>query len=208
MKKIKFSDSHKEKAFHFFNNLNHPHYSITSKVKIGNIKKFAMKKETSIHIAIVYFIAKAANNIPELKRRIRNNETIQHKKVNPSFTIETKASDTFSFCTVPFNKKFSKFKKSADRTYALMQSNPSFEDTPGKDDYLFLSAIPWIDFSSISHAMNYHPHDSVPRITWGKIMKKKKYQYISVNIQVHHALVNGRELAQFFRLLESYLIAL
>ena len=47
-----------------------------------------------------------------------------------------------------------------------------FEDEEGRDDFLFLSAIPWISFTSFSHAMHYTPADSVPRITWGKSFKE------------------------------------
>ena len=54
-----------------------------------------------------------------------------------------------------------------------MQHQPSFEDEKGRDDFIFMSAMPWISFTSVMHPMHYHPVDSIPRIAWGKYEKKE-----------------------------------
>ena len=86
-----------------------------------------------------------------------------------------------------------------------MKSNPSLEDQPGRDDYLFLSAIPWVSFTSIQHAMHFHPHDSVPRISWGKFFEQNGKILMPVSIQAHHALVDGRHMGAYFETLQIHL---
>ena len=84
-----------------------------------------------------------------------------------------------------------------------MKSNPSFEDEFGRDDYLFLSAIPWMIFTSFQHAMNFNTTDSVPRITWGKFFKEGKKTKMPLSVQVHHAVVDGRHVGKYFQLFEE-----
>jgi chloramphenicol O-acetyltransferase type A len=83
------------------------------------------------------------------------------------------------------------------------QSEPSFEDEPGRDDFLFLSAMPWVSFTGVQHAMHLTPADSVPRIVWGKYYQQEGRTFLPVSVQVHHALVNGLEIGRFFAFLEE-----
>jgi len=85
-----------------------------------------------------------------------------------------------------------------------MQNNPSFEDEPGRDDYLFMSAVPWFSFKAIQHAMHYHPCDSVPRFTFGKYFKSGDAIKMPLSVQAHHALVNGKEVGEFIEFLQHY----
>ena len=86
-----------------------------------------------------------------------------------------------------------------------MKTDPSFEDEEGRDDFLFLSALPWIRFTSMQHAMQEHPGDCIPRISWGKYYESEGKIWIPVSVQVHHALVDGRHVGAYFELLEAQL---
>ena len=87
-----------------------------------------------------------------------------------------------------------------------MQSKPVFEDEEGRDDFLYLSAVPWVSFTSISHAMHYHPHDSIPRISWGKYFKDGDKTLMPLSLTAHHALVDGRNMGEYFNLFEKGLL--
>ncbi|MBT3222360.1 MAG: hypothetical protein HN348_25075 [Proteobacteria bacterium] len=53
--------------------------------------------------------------------------------------------------------------------------------------------------TSVQHAMSYHPHDSVPRISWGKFVKEGSRTRMPLAVQVHYALVDGRHVGRFFQ---------
>jgi len=86
-----------------------------------------------------------------------------------------------------------------------MLKNPSMEDEEHRDDYLFLSAIPWVSFTSFSHAMHYTPADSVPRITWGKYFEEGEKILMPLSVQAHHAVVDGRHTGKYFELFQKYM---
>ena len=95
------------------------------------------------------------------------------------------------------------FLQSAKKRIDTMYTNPSFEDEQGRDDYLFLSAMPWVSFTGVQHAMHYHPGDSVPRITWGKFFEQNEKVLMPVSVQAHHALVDGRHMGHYFEFLDE-----
>jgi len=205
MKNITFSNPHRQKHFDFFNQMNHPHFNITVELEVPKFVSFVKDLKIKFTPAMVFAIAKAANAVKEFKWRIKNGQVIEHHYVHPSYALHTEASSVFSFCTVAFQSKLTDFVNDALQVEAKMQQNPSFEDEPDRDDYLFMSSIPWFHFTAIQHAMQYHPCDSVPRFTFGKYIKRNNKLMMPLSIQVHHALVNGKEVATFLEVLQEYL---
>jgi len=205
MKSITFSNPHRQKHFDFFNQMSHPHFNITVELEVQKFVSFVKDLKIKFTPAMVFAIAKAANAVKEFKWRIRDGQVIEHDYIHPSYALHTEASSVFSFCTVAYQAKLTDFIHDALQVEAKMQQNPSFEDEPDRDDYLFMSSIPWFHFTAIQHAMQYHPCDSVPRFTFGKYLERNNKLMMPLSIQVHHALVNGKEVATFLEVLQEYL---
>lgn len=198
MKTITFDNPHRKTHFEFFKGMNHPHFGITANVDVTALLPYIKDNKLHTSTTIVYLISKTANAITEFRWRIRDNEIVEHEKVHPSFTVPTQEADVFSFCTVEFNDTAQTFLESAKKQIDAMYINPSLEDEKGRDDYLFLSAMPWVSFTGVQHAMHYHPRDSVPRITWGKFFELNEKILMPVSVQAHHALVDGRHIGRYF----------
>ncbi len=205
MKTVILAHPHRQKHFDFFNNMDQPHLNICAQVEIGQLLEKLRKEQLHFTPTIVYLLSRAANAIPELRQRIRGKQIIEHELVHPSFTVNTNVDDVFSFCEVKYREDYQEFTTAAQAKMELMKTDPSFEDEHGRDDFLFLSAIPWINFTSIQHPMHYHPVDSVPRIAWGKYIKTGNQVIMPLSIQVHHALVDGIHLGRFFEAVQQLL---
>lgn len=205
MKKVEFSNAHRQKHFDFFNGMNHPHFNITANVNVTPLLNKVDSESLPLNFTIVHALALTANNIKEFRWRIHENEVFEYDTIHPSFTVPTKETDVFSFCTVDFSKELKTFIEDATNVREKMKTNPSIEDEEYRADYLFMSAIPWISFTSIQHAMSYHPHDSVPRISWGKIFESNGQKLMPLAVQAHHALVDGNHMGKFFTDFEEYI---
>ena len=205
MKKIEFTNPHRKKHFDYFRSMNHPHYSITANVDISSFLQRINDENLKFTPSMVYQLSAVAHQIPAFLQRIRGEEAVQHEFVHPSFSVSTKVSDVFSFCRVDYQGNFKDFYHRAINKIEQMQSNPVFEDEEGRDDFLYLSAVPWVSFTSISHAMHYHPHDSIPRISWGKYFKDGDKTLMPLSLTAHHALVDGRNMGEYFNLFEEKL---
>lgn len=203
MKEIHFDNDHRRKHFEFFRRMNHPHFSVTANVNITRLLLQVKAKGKPFMPTVVWVVSAAANSMAPFRQRIRGDKVVEHKVVHPSFAIDTEVAEVFSFCEVKFQDDYPAFMQDAIATIEKTKKNPVFEDEPGRDDYLFLSSLPWVSFTAITHAMNYHPHDSVPRITWGKYFKQGSEILMPLSVQAHHALVDGRHVGRFFENMEN-----
>lgn len=197
MRELIFTDPHRQKHFEMFNHMNHPHYCICAEVDITELLSYLRQHDLMFTPAIVYLISRVANELAPFRQRIRGEKIIEHDQVNPSFSVPTKVSDVFSFCEVAYQASAHHFMNAAKAQMKKMEENPVFDDQE-RDDYLFLSALPWIRFTGLTHAMHYHPCDSVPRISWGKYVQEGNRVKMPLSLQVHHALVDGRHVGQYY----------
>lgn len=206
MERIVFENPHRQRHFDFFRRMDQPHFGTTVNVDITEFAAhIRARADWRFTPALVYLITRTAIEIPSFCWRIRGEEVVGHATLSPSFAVPTKGTDVFSFCTVPYNTDPKVFHAQAVEVMEEMYNNPSFEDEHGRDDYLFLSSFPWASFTSVTHAMHYSPGDSVPRIAWGKYFKQDDRLLMPLAVQAHHALVDGRNLGEYYQLIEQYL---
>lgn len=204
MKKINFSNAHRKKHFEFFNAMANPLFQVTASIAITPFLKVVKNQNLHFTSACAFIITKACQEIPSFLQRIRNKEIVQHDLVHPSFAIETRSSDVFSFCTVDYTPEWKAFYQNALAKIEQLQEEPSFEDEPGRDDFLFLSSMPWVSFTSVQHPTHLPP-DSVPRIVWGKYEQIGFEIRMPLSIQAHHGLVDGKHMGQLFERIEFWM---
>lgn len=205
MKKVTFEHPHRQKHFDFFNAMSNPHFGVTVNVDITDFLEL-VRQSAALRFtpAIVYLIARAAHEVPNFKWRIRGQEVVEHEHIRPSFAVPTKTG-AFSFCTVRYDADPMNFHRAAEAMMEEMAKNPSFEDEPGMDDYLYLSTFPWASFTNVEHAMHNDPADSVPRIVWGKYFKQDDKVLMPLSIHAHHAVVDGSDLGAYVMKIQQLL---
>jgi len=142
-------------------------------------------------------LSRAANAIPEFRYRIRAGAVVEHEIVHPSITLLT-GEDLFSFCTMDYVEDFSEFAARAAEKMAFVKAHPTLKDEPRRDDFLFMTALPWVSFTSFRHPMQLHPADCVPRFAWGKFFDDGKLLKMPLDVQGHHALMDGIHMGRFY----------
>jgi chloramphenicol O-acetyltransferase type A len=190
--------------FRFFNTFNHPHFSMCVNVDVTAFYPFVKRNGYSLTVSMVYVISRASNAIPEFRYRIRGDQVVEHEIVNPGFSILID-KDLFSFCAVEHVENFSEFARSAEKKIADVKAHPDLENSPEKDDVLYMSPIPWVSFTSFSHPMQLHPTDSIPRFAWGKYFQENNTLKMPLSVQGHHAVMDGVHMGRFYETIQDYL---
>ena len=188
--------------FEFYRRLDYPHFSVCAEVDLSKAYDLARDRGLSVFTTILYIITQAANSIPELRFRIRGEGIVEHDAVHPSFTVLNQ-DNTFGFCEVKYSRDVARFFRETRENIQAAKENPKLKDEEGRDDYLFLTSLPWTRFTSVSHPIHMTPPDSVPRITWGKYESDNGKMVLPLSIQAHHALVDGYHVGLFFQLVQE-----
>lgn len=205
MKKIDINNWKRQKHFNFFKNMDYPLFNLTLNVDITAFLKRIKDDQESFFYAFLFLTTKAMNEVEAFRLRIREEEVVLHDAIHPSFTYLTD-EDTFVFTEVKFVDDFARFKTAALHAAAESAKKSNLSDEVGRDDFIFVSSLPWLSFTSITHPINLDKKEqSVPRLTWGKYFQNGDKTLIPLSIQVNHALVDGIHIAQFVGLLEALL---
>ena len=194
----------RKKHYEVYRGFDNPHMNLCANVAITSFYPQVKEISCSFSVAAVYVFARVDNSMPEFRYRIRGEKVVIHDVVHPSMTLLLE-NGTFSFCTFDYVSNFKQFRKMADERIAWTKANPTLEDEPGQDDLLFMTSIPWVSFTSVTHPMHWSPPDSVPRIAWGKFFQDGDQLKMPVSVQANHALMDGLHVGKYYELLEETL---
>ncbi|XOV81202.1 MAG: CatA-like O-acetyltransferase [Aestuariibacter sp.] len=206
MKNIDIATWSRCSQFKHFKEYEAPHFNVVADVDIGRLLKVCKANNISSYAAIIYLVSKVSNSIEEFRYRIRGEEVVLHDVVHPSFTVMGK-DDTFSYCSAPFNESPKQFFTIAQQRIDSAKEQPTLNDGNDDDHYLYMSCLPWVKFTSVTHAMRLNPTDSIPRYSWGKYCQQGDAVMMPLAVQVHHALADGLHVGLFYQRVEAYLQA-
>lgn len=202
MKYIDIDSWPRKHHYEFFKEFDFPHFNIGSNLDISLIYNFCKNNNFSLFKTIVFATTITANHIKEFKYRIRENKLIEHNIVHPSFTILTK-NDLFNFCTVDFVNDYNVFINNIEKAEQITRENKYLAIEKNRDDLIYITCIPWISFTTITHPIHSRPADSVPRIAWGKYIKEHNKILLPYSVQANHSLVDGIHTGQFFNYIQD-----
>jgi chloramphenicol O-acetyltransferase type A len=189
--------SGRREQFDLFHSFRCPFLGITAPVDITPLRTALKRAGISFTIGWVHTIARAANAVPALRQRLDGERVIEYPVVHPAITVLTE-SGQFSFCTLPYEEDLRTFASEAARRIDAAKGATSLYTEPDRRDFLFMTAIPWVAFTGFFHPLTLDPADSVPRLAWGRFSEEGGRTTIPLNIQAHHALVDGIHVGAFY----------
>ena len=204
MRQVNLDTWPRHERFKLFSTFNHPHFNMCANVDLTAFYPVLKQRGVSLTVGILYVISRAANAILEFRYRIQSEKVVEHEIVHPSVTILVN-DDLFSFCTMDYLENFSEFAVRAAERIAYVKERPTLKNDPGRDNLLYMTALPWVSFTSFTHPMQLHPTDSVPRFAWGKIFEEGGFFKMPLSVQGHHALMDGIHMGRFYEKVQMYL---
>lgn len=187
-----------------FGAFRYPHFSLCAEVDLSALCPAVKERGVSLTAAILYVVARAANDAAEFRQRIRGDTVVEHETVHPSLTVLLEG-DLFGFAQVDYCVDFRVFAGRVAERFARAREQPTLTDEPGRDDLLFMTALPWVSFTAFSHPMPTLPADSIPRFAWGKAVPRGGRIEMPLSVQGHHGLIDGIHMARYYERVAGYL---
>jgi chloramphenicol O-acetyltransferase type A len=194
----------RKEHFEHFSKMEEPFFGVTVEIDCTKAYQTAKNLKTSFFIFYLHKTLVAVNSVENFKYRIAENQIYINDRVDASATIGRK-DDTFGFSLMEYNADYKIFEKNAQAEIDRIQNTTglftrSFDD----DNLIHFSAIPWLNFTSISHARSYSYPDSCPKISFGKMMTSETgKKTMAMSVHVHHGLMDGLHVGQFVDLFQE-----
>lgn len=187
----------RREAFALFRGFEFPYLSVTADIDVTGLRKAYHRAGASFTVGLVYALARAANEVPALRQRLRDGEPVEYPVVHPSITVLVQ-NDAFRFATLRYVPKFQEFARDASTRIDQARKSETLWPEPDRDDLLYMTALPWVSFTALVHPVPLNPADSVPRIAWGRFRAEGRRVILPLNVQAHHALVDGIDVGRLF----------
>ncbi len=191
--------------FEFFIGFDKPYFNLCTTVEITKLlESMRNRPGTSVTLAYHYFALLVANEIEPFRYRLRQGKVIVHDVIHGGTTV-LQPNESFTFAYFDFDQDFEKFIVAAQRSVDEVKKGQSPFDPRAADDAIHFTALPWVTFTSFSHARNWQTEDSVPKIAFGKFVKEANRVWLPISVEVHHALMDGVHVGRFINRLEEAL---
>ena len=181
--------------FNFFNKFDEPYYGVTVNIDCTIAYQTAKQNGVSFFLYYLYQSLAASQLIDAFKLRIDGNEVYRYDQIDAGSTI-SRPDGTFGFGDFKYYPNFTDFYREALKVVEQVENESGLTLSPAENVIRF-SALPWIDFTALSHARLFGFKDSCPKISFGKMTKHTETRLMPVSIHVHHALVDGLQLGQY-----------
>jgi chloramphenicol O-acetyltransferase type A len=203
-KKLNIETWDRKEHFHFFKSFEEPFFGITVEIDCTQAYRTCKHKQQSFFLYYLHKALMAANQVEAFRYRIIEDEVYVFDTVEASATIN-RENGTFGFSYILFDKDFSTFTSIANEEIDRVRSTQKLMPDVLSENVIHFSSIPWINFTSLSHARKYSIDDSCPKISFGKMTERDQKRFLSVSIHVHHALMDGYHVGQFVDAFQKFM---
>lgn len=193
-----------------FARLEVPFYSVTTRQDVTGAVRYAKARGIPFYAVMVWATMQAVNAVEAFRFELRGDEVFLLDRRNPSWTYQWN-EELFGICGLEWidGERPEAF---AVRMKAAERANPAPIPTAEADaagHNVYLSSVPWFDYTHIAQEFPLDNTDSTPRILWGRFTEDEKGRItLPYTVQVNHRLIDGIHLNRLYEALAGAIDAL
>ena len=195
-KKLDLDNWVRKDHFHFFRQFEEPFWGVVITIDCTHAYATAKAEGVSFFLYYLHKALAAVNDIEPFRYRIEEDEVYVYDEVNASPTID-RGDGSFGFGYMDYYPDFADFNDEAKKEIEKVRSQTKLVPSSSEVNVIHFSSLPWLNFTSISHARSFSFKDSIPKISFGKMTEANGIKSMPVSIHVHHALMDGYHVGQF-----------
>lgn len=195
----------RREAFEYFRGFDKPYFSVCVRLDAAALKAAAAARGASFTLACHFIALRLANVHEALRYRLEGGRVRVHPAVHGSTTV-LRDDESFGFATLQHTADFAAFcTQGAAAMAAVRTRQRPFEPDIDEAALVHFTTLPWLHFTSFSHARNWGREDSVPKIAFGRLQPEGPCLWLPFSVEVHHALMDGLHLGRYVQDVEAAL---
>jgi chloramphenicol O-acetyltransferase type A len=188
--------------YQFFNQFEEPFFGITTELNCTAAYQYCKAEQISFFLYYLYQALAAAQKIENFRYRIVDGKVHLFEQINASPTI-MRPDGTFGFSYMDYSEDFDTFYANAILVRDTVKVGTGLTPAVSGENVIHFSTLPWIRFSSVSHARSFAFPDSAPKVTFGKLTIIGDQRVIPVSVHAHHGLIDGYHVGLYFDALQE-----
>lgn len=182
--------------FNFFNSFEEPFFGVTVDIDCSIAYHKCKKEGKGFFLYYLHQSLAAANTIENFRFRIEDNQIYVYDQVNASAVIN-RPDNTFGFSYIDYFQDFIEFQTAAKKEIEEVKNSIGLNLSGNGANVIHISAMPFLKFTSVSHARSFSFKDSCPKFSFGKMTDENGKKSMPISIHVNHALMDGYHVSLF-----------
>lgn len=198
--------------YNHFLQMDNPFITMSVDIDITKYLENAKENKYPFFLYFQYAVVNVANRIHVLKQRIKKGKIVEFEHCDASYIV-AREDGTYRYCNVSCNMDLNEYFKISKEKEILATKEENLIEEGDPDQYFYITCMPWTSYNNISFPFSNNKF-SVPSFGWGKYYKenyidddgtiKQRYK-MPVTLMVNHALVDGKQVCDFFNELQKYI---
>lgn len=203
------SFEYRRDRFEFYNKFENPLLNITFNLELPDFRPACKEKGLPPFHFFLYALFQSLYKVENFRYRIFQDQVIMVDRLLPSYTVMNKNNvlnfTRFEACSDLnlFIEGSLKARDEAVEADHLLHVNDKHPERETKD-YVFVTCLPWLEFTSIQHPTRILTSSDIPAIAWGKMkLLDKSILSFPFSVQGHHGFIDGYHIFQLGEVLKE-----
>jgi chloramphenicol O-acetyltransferase type A len=199
-------------AYAFFRTFDKPFFNVCVRLDVAPLKAAleAAAAPGGVTLACYFLALKFANAHEPFRLRLSGDAVQVHERVDGCTTVLKDDGDSFGFADLDYQPDAIEFMRAARTSIERSRTATApFEPKPGDVARIYFTSLPWLHFTSFSHARRWARDgardDSIPRLAFGRAERDGSRLWMPMSVEVHHALMDGVHVGRFVQDIEAAL---
>jgi chloramphenicol O-acetyltransferase len=199
--------------FEFFDRMASPAVNLCFSMDLPDFRPWCKEEKLAPFHVLLCAVLRAVLKVENFRYRVFEGEVIEIDRLIPSFTVVNQHFD-LNFAQFDWSDDVREFvarglaaREEAGNMTALNQKYRSMSPRAAKDQ-VFVTCMPWLDFTSIQHPMASLATPDIPSLAWGKFRDTPNGLQLPFSVQAHHGFVDGYHIHQFAQQVASELASI
>jgi chloramphenicol O-acetyltransferase len=205
---------HRRDRFELFNEMDSPALNITFTMDLPDFRPWCKEQGLPPFHVMLYSVLHAVLKVENFCYRILDGKVIRIDRLTPSFTAKNQNND-LNFAMFEWSDDLREFVKrgqaAGEEASEMVELNQKYRTlTPRQSkEQVFVTCIPWLDFTSIHHPTAALAEPYTPSLAWGKFRDAPNGRLqLPFSVQAHHGFVDGYHIHLLAQQIEAELAAL
>jgi chloramphenicol O-acetyltransferase type A len=192
----------RRELYDFFKDYDQPYFNVCVRLDVTNLLELVRARGIKVSLALHYFALRMANEVEPFRYRFKEGKIFVYDVIDGGTTVLL-PNESFAYAYFNYVSDFETFVTGMGKAVEDVRNDTGPLKPTLRDDVIYHTSLPWIPFTSFSHARKKGRGESIPRIVFGKFIKENGRVMMPFSVEVHHALMDGIHVGRFLEKLED-----
>jgi chloramphenicol O-acetyltransferase len=182
--------------FDFFDRMESPAVNLCFTLDVPDFRPWCKAQDLAPFHVMLCAVLRAVLKVENFRYRIVDGEVIRIDRLVPSFTVMNQHGD-LNFAQFDWTDDVREFVArglaAREEASTMAELNVKYRTMSPRDakDQVFVTCMPWLDFTSIQHPMASTATPDIPSLAWGRFRAGLEGLQLPFAVQAHHGFVDG-----------------